>query len=403
MEIFDDIIAWLNEEALSEHSFDVTIKSLGDRLREGGVPVARINVGRMMLHPAIGLFDSDWHADTGLVRTSVVDRSQVSPTLGADSPFGDMSKRDVFTLMASFDNPEERAQYALFEQLYEQGYTGYAAFGRRFGQKQHIFEGVTEDFRGTFMSFATRRAGGFTAKESAGLERLATPVAVTLRVATERFLTVELLSHYLGQATGEKVYAGYSARGEGERIDCVLFYSDMRNSLGIADRLEPEDYLAVVNRFFDCTAAAVLDHGGEVLKFIGDGVLAIFPVIAGRRPKQIMCRAALAAARDAIQRAARQNAERPADTPEVRFGIALHVGEVIYGNVGTVKRHDFTATGRAVGLAARLEGLSTELGAHILATEEFATACGEPNTDLGAHQIKGFDAPVPIVGYAPTP
>lgn len=128
--------------------------------------------------------------------------------------------------------------------------------------------------------------------------------------------------------------------------------------MAIAGTLEPKEYLAVVNRFFDCTAAAVLDHGGEVLEFIGEGVVAIFPILEGRRPKLNMCRAALAAARDAFLRRARSNAECEDGSPAIYFGIALHVGEAIYGNVGTAKRNDFTAIGPAVGIVSQIEALT---------------------------------------------
>lgn len=399
MDLCDDLRVWLSEEALRENTLDQSLKDLAHRMRDAGLPVARVNVGRMILHPVIGLYNIEWEADTDLVRTSILQRSQVNPTLGSKTPFGDLSTGKTRAVIAELSDPGTRARYPMFEELYARGYTGYAAFGRSFGQKQRVFEGVTEDFRGTAMSFATKRLGGFSKEEQAALESLATPIAVCVRVATERFLTLELLSHYLGRGTGEQVYSGHSALGSGTRIDCVLFYSDMRNSLGIATDMEPEDYLSVVNSYFDCTAAAVLDHGGEVLKFIGDGVLAIFPIAEGRRPKANMCRAALAAARDARQRAAHMNATRAEGIPEVAFGIALHVGEVVYGNVGTAKRHDFTATGPAVGLAARIEALSAALQAPIVATRDFADASAEPGQDLGTHALKGFADPVPVIGY----
>ena len=400
MDLYDDLRVWLNEKALRENEFDHTLKELAHRMRDAGLPVARVNVGRMMLHPAIGLYDIEWEAETDLVRTSILQRSQVTPTLGDKTPFGEISRGRQTSVIGALEDPESRAAFQMFEELHARGYTGYAAFGRNFGQKQHVFEGVPEDFRGTAMSFATKRTGGFSGPEIAALADLITPIAVCLRVATERFLTVELLSHYLGRTTGEKVYSGHSALGSGTRIDCVLFYSDMRNSLSIASDMEPEAYLAVVNSYFDCTAAAVLDHGGEVLKFIGDGVLAIFPIIEGRRPRANMCRAALAAARDARERLARLNAGRTEGAPEVDFGIALHVGEVIYGNVGTAKRHDFTATGPAVGLAARIEGLSADLQIPIVATRAFADASAEPGQDLGERALKGFADPVAVIGYA---
>ena len=138
-DFFDDIAAWLSEEALSENSFDVTLKAFAQRLLDGGLPIARINIGRMILHPAIGLTDSEWEAGTGLVRTTIIERNKVTPTLGEDTPFGDMSVKQLGTIHANLEKPEEREKYKIFDDLAARGYTGYLAMRRAFGQKQNVF------------------------------------------------------------------------------------------------------------------------------------------------------------------------------------------------------------------------------------------------------------------------
>lgn len=400
MDVFDEITGWLAEEALTENPIARTIEELALRLREGGVPVGRIICGRILLHPAIGMFDIGWNADTGLVQTNLVSRSDVRAAISMRTPFGDIALGQIPRLCADLDDDAIRQTYPVLEQLHKGGFRGYAAFGRNFGLKQKIFDGVREDFRGTSVSFATRRSGGFTDDELEGLERLTTPLAVAIRVDTVRFLTTELLAHYLGRETGQKVLSGQSARGDGSLIDCVLFFSDMRGSLHLADTLEASEYLAVVNSFFDCTAGADLDHGGEVLKFMGDGILAIFPVVDGRRTKDAMCRAAMSAARDALRRGAVCNDTRRENVPDIDFGIALHVGQVIYGNVGTINRHDFTATGRAVGQAARIEAMTRELGFPILTSAEFAETLQEKGTPFARQTLRGLGEPMDIIGFS---
>lgn len=399
MDVFDEIINWLAEEALTEHPISRTIGELASRLREGGVPVGRIICGRILLHPAIGMFDVGWNADTGLVETSLVSRADVRKTISTRTPFGDIALGKISKLCVNLTDAEPREKYPMLDRLFNEGFRGYAAFGRNFGMKQKIFDGVQENFRGISVSFATRSSNGFTDEELRGLARLITPLAVTIRVDTDRFLTSELLAHYLGRETGYKVLSGQSARGDGELIDCVLFFSDMRGSLKLADTLGATDYLAVVNNFFDCTAGAGLDHGGEVLKFMGDGVLAIFPVVEGRRSTKAMCRAAMAAARDALRRAEALNISRKADAPEIDFGIALHIGQVIYGNVGTTNRHDFTATGRAVGQVARIEALTRDLGFPILTTADFAATLDETGTVFPQQALRGLGTPMDIAGF----
>lgn len=242
------------------------------------------------------------------------------------------------------------------------------------------------------MSVCTKRFSGFSDSDIEGFERLLVPLFLSVRMSTERFLARTLLETYLGRNTGNLVLSGQSARGDGETIKCAIFYSDMRNSSQLSQQLHRDDYLAAVNRYFDCTAGAVQDHGGEVLKFVGDGVLAIFPIVPELRPVEAMCAAALSSARESFIRAARLE-----DAP--RFGIAIHVGEIVYGNVGTEDRLDYTATGSAVALVCRCEGLTRTLGAAVIATSQFNALCPEQGTPLGAHEIRGFDTPLELVGY----
>lgn len=185
---------------------------------------------------------------------------------------------------------------------------------------------------------------------------------------------------------------GLVERGDGRLIDCVLWYCDLRDSTRLADETPLDDYLATLNDYFDCTAGAVLDHGGEVLKFIGDAVMAIFPVEAGSRPPPDMCRAAMMTAKDAIARAQRLNETRTEkNQPEIKFGIALHVGQVMYGNVGTDRRLDFTVIGPAANEVARLDGLSKKLQTPIVASAAFSEEHPGELAALGTHEVQGID------------
>jgi adenylate cyclase len=232
------------------------------------------------------------------------------------------------------------------------------------------------------------------------MTRLMPALCACLRVDSERSLAEEILDIYLGRISGKKVLGGQIELGDGQNLQCAIFYSDLRNSLGLSQQLKRRAYLDTLNSYFDCTAKAVNEHGGEVLKFIGDGVLAIFPFDDKTTSRTDMCTAALASAQAAFARAVTTNISRKAEgLPEIQFGIALHVGEVIYGNVGTDQRLDFTATGPAVGMASRVEGLTRPLDQPLLATSEFAAHVNEASTDLGTHDIRGFDTPVSLVTY----
>lgn len=166
----------------------------------------------------------------------------------------------------------------------------------------------------------------------------------------------------------------------------------MRQSTALADRMPLDDFLAMVNDYFESTAGAVLDHGGEVLRFIGDAVIAIFPFEAERRPMADMARAAVATAREAAARIERRNASLAAAAHEpIRYGISLHVGSVLYGNIGTNDRLEFSVVGPAANEVVRLESLCKTLGATLVASERFAALYPEEMIYLGAHPVAGLE------------
>lgn len=274
------------------------------------------------------------------------------------------------------------------------GVTGYVAFIAPFGLRAVALGGGEERYLGASVSYATRRRSGFTEREIDGFRRINMPLMAALRVVTEQFFVTELMAAYLGRISGRSVLSGQIARGDVQKIDCALFYSDMRGSTELSQQLSPEDYVAAVNRYFDCVAGAVLEFGGEVLKFIGDGLLAIFPFDSSRRTPEDMCAAALSAAREAFRRRDELVSEDAVD-----FGIALHTGDVIFGNVGTEKRLDFTVIGTSVAKVSRVEDLTKKLGFPLLATGTFAARVTGPAKNLGAHTMRGFDEKTDLVAF----
>ena len=180
----------------------------------------------------------------------------------------------------------------------------------------------------------------------------------------------DLLKTYLGERTGALVLAGRTKRGEGEKIHAVIWLCDLRDSTRLSQAIAAEEFFRSLNEFFDCTAGAVLEHGGEILSYIGDAVFAIFAIGGTERPlreacfrEEGACAAALAAARDARTHvdALNQRRERRGES-RLHFGLALHVGDVMYGNLGVAQRMQFTVIGAAANEAARLAGMCKDLG-----------------------------------------
>jgi len=402
-DLFDSICEWLLDQALGEVDISTIVQSTAERLQDGGIPVARISMGRAVLHPTIALVDMQWSVDTGRVETSTVSRKSIT----ADwldtvrrSPFADLAGGKVDYVSADLKNPADVERYEIFDKLAKEGLTGYVAYFRKFGRDQDIWTSLDLYLRGAVVSFATRRFSGFSQDDVDGLQRLVTALCICARVDSDRFLTNEVLAAYLGRTSSKQVLGGHVMRGDGKEIDCAILYSDLFGSVAMSQSLDTSAYLDAVNSYFDCTINAITEHGGEVLKLIGDGVLAIFPFDEKNKPKQNMCSAALASAREAFARAEYVNAGRKSgNLPEIKFGVSLHIGTVIYGNVGTEKRLDFTATGQAVGLAARVEALTRQLKEPLLATTDFADACTEQAIELPDQNIRGFDETIRLVKY----
>jgi adenylate cyclase len=321
-QLFDSIADWLLIRALEDADLTETVQLLTRRLIDGGIPISRLVVGRVQLHPLISGYDLRWDFKSGRTDLHTVPRGVLSQEDVRKTPFGYIMAREINHLRADLTKPEDVAKFEIFEQLRDDGVSDYAAWTKAFSSETYDLGGDDWSMPGMSLSVCTNRHSGFSDSDIAGFERILVPIFLCTRVSTERYLARELLETYLGRNTGNKVLTGQSSRGDGETIECVLFYSDMRGSSVLSQQLEQDEYLATLNRYFDCVAGAVLDHGGEVLKFIGDGILAIFPINKDQRRAEAMCAAALAAAQEAYARAARL--EEPP-----QFGTALHVGKVV--------------------------------------------------------------------------
>ena len=213
-----------------------------------------------------------------------------------------------------------------------------------------------------------------------------------------------LLKTYLGERTAERVLAGQTKRGEGEKIHAVIWLCDLRESTRLSETVVVEEFFRSLNEFFDCTAGAVLEHGGEVLSYIGDAVFAIFPIGGTERPlreacfpEEGACAAALAAALDARERVDALNQRRKAKgEPSLDFGLAIHVGDVMYGNLGIAQRMQFTVIGAAANEASRLAGMCKDLGRWVLVSSAFPHCFPNQMVSLGHHVMRGVDTPQEI-------
>ena len=246
------------------------------------------------------------------------------------------------------------------------------------------------------VTFATDKREGFSDQDVADLTRLVDMMGAVTEMHIERSVAETVANTYLGPVIGHRVLNGAIRRGEGEEIRAVLWFSDLRDFTGMNERMQSGELLELLNNYLQLVGDALKAHGGEILKFIGDGVMAYFPAEDALFLPMVTA-AALNAARRLMSDIEAANEARAAGGREpVRFGIGLHVGPVTFGNVGTEDRLDFTVIGPAVNRAARLESLTKELGVPVCASAEFNEVCMVPMRSLGKHVLRGIPEPLEI-------
>ena len=287
------------------------------------------------------------------------------------------------TLRRRLTGPKAKLDYKILEELSAEGGTDYvllpvefAIAGRRSG-----------------VSVATDHPDGFSAAHLDRMNRLRPLFSLVCESHLLKSLATTLLDTYVGHEAGERILRGEIHRGVGETIQAVICSCDLRNFTPMSDALPRDALIALLNSYFECIGTAVANHGGEILKFMGDSVLAIFRVREADTADAV-CRSAIAAARQAMAAMEAFNQKRLAENLEVLgYGLALHLGDVMYGNIGAPGRLDFTVIGPAVNLVNRLERLAGELGVSVVVSKAFARHLPEPLVNLGEHQLRGVREP----------
>lgn len=354
------------------------VEALGEQLVEFGLPIDRITSAIPILHPQVRSSQVLWEPDK-LVRERLWQLNDQNRHVFENSPLLPVYRGDGPIRVKITPEPEP-SEFGIITELRAEGFTDYTALPAPFS------DGTTKA-----MTFATRRPGGFEEADIAALMALMPQLSLLLEIQTLRRTTRILLDTYVGPTSGRRVLQGQIQRGQGEDIRAVLWFSDLRGFTELSDALSNEELIALLNDYFGALVVAVEAERGEVLKFIGDAMLAIFPIATASSGKKAAQRA-LAAARAAKAKIKEINAaRRETRKPEIAWGLALHVGEVHYGNIGGEMRLDFTVIGPAVNLAARLQGLAGSLGESCVVSADIAAllkGAGDLR-DLGEHGLKG--------------
>ena len=377
------VIDWLVREGRLIADPARLIGEMAKRLVAAGAPLARFTLGLQAIHPQYRTMGFEWRRDTGQVSQGGRPHGIETTSDYIGSPIQELAEtRRPVRYRLDRLTPEN---HSVLHGLAAQGGTDYYATPMK------VLHG-----RSPALTFMTDRAEGFRDSDIKKFHRLIDHLAPIAESHISHRLSTTLLETYLGRIVGEQILGGLIKRGDGQEINAVLWFSDLRDFTGLNERMAPADLLELLNNYLQLAGDALKEHGGEILKFIGDGVMAYFPAEDALFLPMVTGNA-LAAARRLIADVESANEARAAGgLDSLRFGIGLHVGPVMFGNIGTQDRLDFTVIGPAVNRAARLEGLTKELGVPVLASAEFNAACTIPLKSLGKHVLRGVPEPVEV-------
>lgn len=391
--LLDRVSNWLQQSALSGASLEDLVQGFCERLAAAGVPLIRVHLSFSMLHPLYDALGFTWIRGKGLSIEGFRAASNDKDTdRFINSPYFHLLSNNLQHLRRQID-PLAPSEFSIFDDLKEMGVTDYLAFVQSFG------EGTTQGMLG---SWSTDIPGGFTEDMIQALLHIQNSLAVASKMAVLGKLADNMVTTYLGGNAGKRVLSGQVRRGDGETIRAALVIGDMRSSTMLAEKAGRQVYIDTLNEFFDAIATPFNRNGGEILSFLGDGFLAIYPCGRHREQSQTATRAAMAAVRQATARMAEMNQERgQKGLDEIAYGIGLHIGNVMFGNVGLKDRLTFSTFGGAVNEVSRLQGLTRDYPHPVIASEAFATYCGGDWIKLGEQKLRGVEEKVTVVAPGP--
>lgn len=382
----DTVVEWLTNGTRGERFIDNIFAEMCNRLQEAGIPLKRSTLHILIQHPqwlGARLMWSDGMREAEIARVDydVRERSEYIGSSANEILSGATEVRENLE-----QDPALGRKHALYDEMRAKGLTDYVAWPlyHTLG-KQHL------------VTFATDRPGGFDDSHIAALKKLLPVLALVSEIRVKNRLARTLLETYVGAHAGELILAGATRRGTGTTVRAAIMICDLRDFTKISDNWPRDDVIDLLNDYFDAMSDPIGRHGGEILKFIGDGLLAIFPLDRPDACANLL--RAVAEARQAMTALNQRN--NGTGRAPLNYGIGVHVGDVMYGNIGSTTRLDFTVIGPAVNMASRLEALTKQIGKPVLLSRDFAELV-TPEFELeriGQHAVRGFSEPIELFAF----
>jgi adenylate cyclase len=384
-----EISEWIVRAALAGTNEAEIVAGVCQRLSNADVALVRCSVATNLLDPTLDARLVRWIRGQGAVEEAVTRTDDSQPNDDwTRSPFFFLIESRGPLLRRRLDATYRRGEFPLLDGFQEQGVTDYVAFAERVGESVLLGEG-----EGMVSSWTTDAPAGFSEAQVEMLAGIMPALTLAFMLRTTNRAARTLITTYLGRDAAERVLAGNIVRGRAQTIRAIVWYSDLIGFTRISDTVSPDIVLALLNDYAEAQVEEIEAHGGHVLKFTGDGILAIFPDDDTTRA----CKRALDAAAKLRRRIASLNERRQAaGLPVTDTHLALHAGELLYGNLGSPRRLDFTVLGSAVNEAARIESLCGSLEQAVIVSWAFAEAAGEARSSLvslGRYAMKGIARP----------
>ncbi len=386
---------WLINQALGEPDIVELFEGVCLRLSGIGVPIGRGLLMWPTLHPLFQAENVVWRRGQPAELRQFV-HQDVATDAWVKSPMRFLVENGIPVMRRRLTGPQKILDYDILREFAEEGFTDYLLMATPlFGSPLNL----DKRQRGIMVSWCSDQPGGFSDEDMAGLQRMQQRLAIAAKTVLQERVARNITEAYLGRLTGEKVIRGSIRLGDGEQTRALVWYSDLRSSTHLAETMPSADFLELLNVYFECAARPVIAAGGEVLAFIGDAVLGIFPMEDDGLREEVT-RRVMAALRESLDNADRINAERAAaGGAQIRYGIGLNFGSVMYGNIGVPERLSFSAVGPTVIEVARIEKLTKRLGSRVLATKEVASI--EPHCwrSMGHQPLEGMGEAQELFGF----
>ncbi len=389
---------WLVTEALGNPDIVKMFETMCIRLEAIGIPVKRARLVWQTLHPLFRAEQVVWN-DGQPAELETFEHRDNATDAWMRSPMRLVTQSGLSIFRRQLFGDNQILDYPILDELKAAGFTDYIILST---ELRHMMTNDDEGMKGTagiIMTWATDRSTGFSSDDLAALQGVQRFFALAAKTAILGRISSNIATTYLGQRAGGSVLAGNIRRGDGHDISAVIWFSDMRNSTQAAENLPSESYFSLLNSYFESTAGPVMAHGGEVLDFIGDAVLGIFPY-EDETSMRSAAERANAALIDSIAAAEAANQNRlSAGLERFHHGVGIHAGNVKFGNIGIPQRLAFSVIGQAVNQAARIETMTKYLQQPVLASGQVASLFPDRWRTVGSHKLEGLLDPVELYSF----